>query len=230
MISTGIDPGGAASSERAENETSPQPMTSTWSATDAMIVLSTFTFGLPLIPPRHQRHAPEAGLRKPSDHLHDGTVVEFLVAPDENALVQTAARLRDRFQFRHQIVQTDCGVVEEDLALKIDRKRQWILVLIEALGLGLRQIERHADRQKRRRDHKDDQQHQHHVHHGGDVDFGHDGATPAAASAAGRACHVHRHDGVLMMRSQYTAAQARSSIWRDRIAENSSAKPSSRWA
>src|SRR5438067_2788527 len=177
MISTGIDSGGAASSERAENETSPQPMTRTWSATDAMIVLSTFTFGLPLIHFRHQRHAPEAGLRKPSHHLHDGTVVDFLVAPDENALVQTAARLRDRFQLRHQIVQTDCGVVEEDLALQIDRKRLWILVLIEALGLGLRQLERHADRQKRRRDHKDELQYQHHVYNRAYAVFGQDGTT-----------------------------------------------------
>src|SRR5947207_2584471 len=146
MISTGMDSGGAASSERAENETSPHPITRRWSATDAMIVLSTFTFRLPLIHFRHQCYAPEAGLRKPSHHLHHGTVVDFLVAPDENALVQAAARLRDRLQLRHQIVQTDCGVVEEDLAFQIDRKRQWILVLIEALGLGLRQIERHADR------------------------------------------------------------------------------------
>src|SRR5438270_9842569 len=112
MISTGMDSGGAASSERAENETSPHPMTSTWSATDAMIVLSTFTFGLPLIHFRHQRHAPEAGLRKPSHHLHHGTVVDFLVAPDENALVPPAACLRERFQLRHQAVRSDCGVVQ----------------------------------------------------------------------------------------------------------------------
>jgi hypothetical protein len=63
MISTGIDSGGTASSERAENETNPHPITSAWSATDPMSVLSTFTFGLSLIHFRHQRHAPEARLR-----------------------------------------------------------------------------------------------------------------------------------------------------------------------
>jgi len=54
----------------------------------------------------------------------------------------------------------------------------------------------------------------------------------AAASAARRACHVHRHVSVLTIGSQYidTGPHARSSIWRDRMAENSSANPSRRWA
>src|SRR5664280_875510 len=118
MISTGMDSGGGASSERAEKETSPHPITRTWSATDAMSVLSTFTFGLSLIHFRHQRHAPEAGLRKPSHHLHHGTVVDFLVAPDKNALIQPAAGVRDRLQLGHQIIEPDLGFVEEDLALQ----------------------------------------------------------------------------------------------------------------
>src|SRR3954452_14055310 len=101
MMSTGIDSGGGASSERAEKETSPHPITRMWSATDAMSVLSTFTFGLSLIHFRHQRHASEAGLRKPSHHLHHRTVVDFLVAPDENALIQSAPSFRDCFQFRY---------------------------------------------------------------------------------------------------------------------------------
>src|SRR6202035_3464084 len=115
MISTGIDSGGGASSERAENDTSPHPITRTWSATDAISVLSTFTFRLSLIHFRHQRHAPEAGSRKPSHHLHHRTVVDLLVAPNKNALIQPAPRLGDRLQFRHQIVEADLGVVEEDL-------------------------------------------------------------------------------------------------------------------
>src|SRR6186713_1873383 len=40
------------------------------------------------------------------------------------------------------------------------------------------QVDRHANGQKRRRDHENDQQNQHHVDHGGDVDLGHD--RPAA--------------------------------------------------
>src|SRR3984957_6265500 len=187
MISTGIDSGGGASSERAEKDTSPHPITRTWSATDAISVLSTFTFRLSLIHFRHQRHAPEAGGRQPSHHLHHGAVVDLLVAPNEDALIQPAARLGDRFQLRHQIINPDLGIVEEYLAFKVDRKRQRVLVLVEALGLGLRQIERHAHRQQRRRDHEDDQQHQHDVDHRGDVDLRHPRAPPAAASAtAGR--------------------------------------------
>src|ERR1700676_5231379 len=103
MISTGIDSGGGASSERAEKDISPHPITRTWSATDAMSVLSTFTLRLSLIHFRHQRHAPKAGGRQPSHHLHHGTVVDLLVAPNKNALVQPAAGLGNRLQFRHQI-------------------------------------------------------------------------------------------------------------------------------
>src|SRR5215212_5324362 len=97
MISTGIDSGGTASSERAEKETSPHPITSTCSPTDAMSVLSTFTLRSSLIHFGHKRHAPEAGLGQPSHHLHDGTIVDLLVAPDENALIEATARVRDRF-------------------------------------------------------------------------------------------------------------------------------------
>src|ERR1700682_2983939 len=107
MISPGIDSGGGASSERAEKDTSPHPITRTWSATDATSVLSTFTSDLSLIHFRHQRHASEAGGRKTSHHFHHGTVVHLLVAPNKNALVQPAPRLGDRLQLRHQIVETN---------------------------------------------------------------------------------------------------------------------------
>src|SRR6266481_5615871 len=96
MISTGIDSGGGASSERAEKEISPHPITRTWRATDAASVLSTFTVLLPLIHFRHQRHAPEAGLREPAHHLHHGTVIDLLVAADKDPFIEPAARLRDR--------------------------------------------------------------------------------------------------------------------------------------
>src|SRR5437588_8774443 len=124
MMSTGIDSGGGASSERAENETSPHPITRTWSATDAMSVLSTFTFGLSLIHFRHQRHAPEAGLREPSHHLHHGAVIDLLVAANEDALVQPAPGFRNRLQFRNQLFDLDLGIVKEDLALQVHRQRQ----------------------------------------------------------------------------------------------------------
>ncbi len=69
------------------------------------------------------------------------------------------------------------------------------LVLIEALGLRLRQVDRHADREQRRRHHEDDQQHQHDVDHRGDVDFGHDrrGHAAAAPDSAAAHCLTHAH-------------------------------------
>src|SRR5271169_2425812 len=96
MMSTGIDSGGGASSERAEKEINPHPITRTWSATDATNVLSTFTVGLPLIHFRYQRHAPEASLRQPTHHPHHGTVIDLLVAADKDTFIEPAARIRDR--------------------------------------------------------------------------------------------------------------------------------------
>src|SRR3954462_1283897 len=127
MISTGIDSGGGASNERAEKDISPHPITRTWSATDATNVLSTFTCRLSLIHFRHQRDAPKAGLRKPSHHLHHGTVVDLLVAPNKNTLIQPAPRIGDGLQLGHQIVERDLSVIEEDLTFQIDRKGQRIL-------------------------------------------------------------------------------------------------------
>src|ERR1700730_1101334 len=96
MMSTGIDSGGGASSERAEKEISPHPITRTWSAADATMVLSTFTLPLPLIHFRYQRHAPEASLRKPAHHPHHGTVIDLLVAANKDTFIESAARVRDR--------------------------------------------------------------------------------------------------------------------------------------
>src|SRR5258708_6435944 len=144
MISTGIDSGGGASSETREKDISPPPITRAGGGNDATRVFSTFPLPLFLIHFRHQRHAPKAGLRKPSHYLHHGTVVDLLVAPNKNALIQAAAGVRDRLQLRYQVVESDFIVIEEDLTFQVDRKRQRILVLIEALGLGLRQVERHA--------------------------------------------------------------------------------------
>src|SRR6476660_6497928 len=131
MISTGIDSGGGASKERAEKEIIPHPITRMWSATDATIVLSIVTCRLSLIHFRYQRHAPEAGGRQPSHHFHHGTVVDLPVAPNKNPLIQPAACVGDRLQLRHQIVESDFIVIEEDLTFQVDRKRERILVLIE---------------------------------------------------------------------------------------------------
>src|SRR6516165_1200788 len=149
MMSIGIDSGGCASSERAENEISPHPITRTWSATDATSVLSTFTEGLSLIHFRHQRHAAKTGGRKPSHHLHHSPVVDLLVATDKDTLVEPGPGIRNGLQFRHQFVQLDLGVVEKYLTVEVHRERQRVLVLVEALGLSLRQVEGDADRKQR---------------------------------------------------------------------------------
>src|SRR5712664_1230165 len=113
MISTGMDSGGGASSERAEKDISPHPITRTWSETDAMSVLSTFTFRLSLIHFRHQRHTPEAGGRKPSHHLHYGTVVDLLVAPNKNALIQPASRSEEHTSELHSRSALVCRLLLE---------------------------------------------------------------------------------------------------------------------
>ena len=60
IMSIGIEVPVAFSSECAEMDISPHPITRAWSVTDAMSVLSTFTFRLSLVIFRHQRHALKA--------------------------------------------------------------------------------------------------------------------------------------------------------------------------
>src|SRR5262245_54118564 len=170
-----------------------------------------------------QRHAPEARLRQAAHAPHHRTVIDFLVAANVNPLVHAAAGLGDGLQLGNQFLDPDLGFLQEHLALGGDRHGQGLLVLVEALGLGLRQVDRHTHREQGGRDHEDDQQHEHHVDHRRDVDLGHDGLAPVASPADRPrcSCAVCSHGG---------SPQPRSSICRDRMAANSSAKPSSRCA
>jgi len=49
--------------------------------------------------------------------------------------------------------------LKEDLAVPLSEIVRRGGILFEALGLGLRQVDRHPDREQRRRDHEDDEQH-----------------------------------------------------------------------
>src|SRR6185369_7136794 len=222
MMSTGSDSSGATKALLLK-VTRPHPSTRTWRAIDATSVLSTFTFtGLgPLIRFGDERQLLESGAGQQAHDPGYRAVIRLLVGAQIDALLEPAARIRDRLQLRHQLVDRDLGVVDEDLALDVDRHLKRLLVVVfEALGLGLRQVERHTDRQHRRRDHEDDEQHQHHVDHRRDVDLGHDGLAPTTAPAAsGRTRNVHRHDRVpklpftLYMPSVSPARRSDATVW-----------------
>src|SRR5215510_2964859 len=170
-----------------------------------------------------QRHAAEARLRQAAHDPHHRTVIDFLVAANVNSLVHAPAGLGNGLQLGNQFLDLDLGFLQVHLALGGDRHRQGLLDLVEALGLGLRQVDGHPDREQGGRDHDDDQQYEHHVDHRRDVDLGHDGLAPVASPADRPrcGCAVCSHGG---------SPQPRSSICRDRMAANSSAKPSSRCA
>src|SRR5262249_1606325 len=88
----------------------------------------------------------------------------------------------------------------------------------------------------------DDEQHEHHVDHRGDVDLAHHLATTAAAVPSQLRCggvsgHQLFPSRMIWSENRFPLfgimrpyPPPRSSICRDRIAENSSAKPSRRWA
>src|SRR5690606_2451526 len=82
----------------------------------------------------------------------------------------------------------------------------------------LGQVDGDASRHHGRGDHEHDEQHQHHVDERGDVDLAHHlvALAATAASAAPAPCYTHAH-----------YLRLRASSWRPRMAENSSAKPSS---
>src|SRR4051812_37655487 len=196
MMSTGSDSSGAMKALLLK-VSNPHPSTRTWRAIDATSVLSTFTFtGLrSLIRLGDERQLLEARAGQQAHDLGYRSVIRLLVGAQIDALLKPAARVRDRLQLRDQLVDRDLGVGDEHLALDVDRHLDRLLVvLLKALGLGLRQVERHADGEQRRRHHEDDEQHQHHVDHRRDVDLGHDRLAPAAAPAAsGRTGCVHAH-------------------------------------
>src|SRR4029453_5676930 len=82
------------------------------------------------------------------------SVIPLAVPANIDALPQAPPGVRKGLERRHQFVNLDLGVLQKNLALQIDRNNQRLAVLVETLGLGLRQIDRHAHRPERRRDHE----------------------------------------------------------------------------
>ena len=113
----------------------------------------------------------------------------------------------DRLQLGDQFGKLHLLVLQEDLAVAIDRDGQRLAVGVQRLGVGLRQIDRHARRHQRRGDHEDDQQHQHHVDQRRDVDLG---QRPVAAAAdAVRTCRCRE-----TAMAQRTAPRSGATGWR----------------
>src|SRR6266700_5627133 len=98
--------------------------------------------------------------REATHHPHHCTVIDPAVATDINALLEARSPcLGNGLELGDQLLHPDFGVLKEDLALPVERYRERLAILVKALGLRLRQIERHPDGEQRRRDHEDDQQH-----------------------------------------------------------------------
>src|SRR6185312_3240016 len=241
IMSTGNASGGVASSALPDSDRVAHTSTATWSPAEIAVAfrITALLARSALLEFRHQRDAVEAGAGEPAHHAHHRPVVDLLVAAHVDARLGAAARLRHGLELGDQLVDVDLRILQEHLPLLVDRDGERLLVLVEALGLRLRQVDRHADRQKRRRDHEDDEQHQHHVDHRRDVDLRHDAAamTGAAARADGGSAGVHGHRKTPSLRMILPENRCplfgimrypRSSIWRDRIAANSSANPSRR--
>src|ERR1700722_9192458 len=90
----------------------------------------------PLLDVGHQRDAVKPRPRDAAHDLHHSTVIDLAVATDINALVEpAAARLGNGLELGNQILDPDFGVLKEDLAVPVERKRERLLVLVQALGL-----------------------------------------------------------------------------------------------
>src|SRR5690606_29622036 len=161
-------------------------------------------------------------------HLPDGAIVRRFVAAHIDAFVITGGS--DRLELGDDFFQRDFRLLKIYLALTVHGNRDRLRFGVERVRLGFRKIDRHADRQKRSRHHENDQQHEHDVDEWGDVDLRYQGFTPPAPAAA----PTSRLPGYGHPHYAYSSARAFgetfSSICRDNMAENSSAKPSIREA
>src|SRR5262249_3969144 len=136
-MSTGSESTGVTSYGRAANDTRRPSMTGPWPTADVTSPIRIEALS-PLFHLGHQGDAAEAGRRQPPHHAHHRTVVHLAVAAHIDALVEAAARLGHRLQLGHQLLDLDLAILQENLAVCIDRNRQRLLVLVEALGLRLR--------------------------------------------------------------------------------------------
>src|SRR6266498_305429 len=157
--STGIDSVGGALSAFGANDTNAHSSTAAWALADMVspVFMAVGIGSGSLLDLRHQRNTVEAGRGQPPHDPHHCAVIHLAIPAHIDALVRPAASLGDRLELCNEIFDLDLGILQEHLALAVDRDRERLAVLVERLGLALRQIDRHADREQRRRNHEDDQ-------------------------------------------------------------------------
>src|SRR6185503_15110746 len=172
--STAIDSSTSGSTGLAE----PSPMITmirraAWAMTEVVTPVFIALFRLVLGLCRDQPDLGETARAERPHHLHHGAVVGALVAAHIDALVGGGAVRRLRVDGIDEPVDIDRLVAQIDVARRRHRHGDRLALGVELLGLGLRQVDRHADREQRRRHHEHDEQHQHHIDHRRDVDVGH---------------------------------------------------------
>ena len=157
----------------------------------------------------HEGDALEPGGRDDRHHLGDAPVIHLVGATHVDSFVR--AVFRQLLQLVAKLLRLHVLVVDEDVALGVDRHRNRLLVDVERRRLGLRQVDRHAGREQRRRDHEDDEQHEHDVDERRHVDFGHRAVARLSApapSAASSRCYAASHVGFLSAGSGGAVAHA----------------------
>src|SRR6478672_9761467 len=92
-----------------------------------------------------QGYTMKPGRRQPSHHFHHGPVIHLLVAAHVNTGLGAATRLGYGLHLGDQIVDGNLAILQENLALLVDRDGERFLVLLKILGLALWQVDRHAD-------------------------------------------------------------------------------------
>ena len=136
----------------------------------------------------------EPGPVELSHHPHHVSVADRLVGTHENPLL--IAIFRYGHQFRRQCVEADLGILQEQTTVLLHRDGQWLIVALERLRAGFRQLDRNADGQEGRGNHEDDEQHQHDVDERCHIDLAHrrkDFAAPAASTAASQGSKARSH-------------------------------------
>src|SRR5262245_17153141 len=167
---------GAGSILAGGKATSTKNRIAEWSAADMAVLLPM----LALIHLVGDDGDGETRLPDPRENLGDVAVSGALVAAHPD--LAAAASVADRGELRDEVVETDLGVLQEDLALRIDGDAQRRLLGLDRARFRLGQIDLgqlalrldvNPNGEQRRRHHEDDEEHEHHVHHRGDVDLAH---------------------------------------------------------
>ncbi|ENN87297.1 hypothetical protein RHSP_25758 [Rhizobium freirei PRF 81] len=155
------------------------------------------------------------GLLDARHDVGDHAIGRLAVTAHENALVVASGR--DRLQLGGDLGHVDLRFLQEDLTVGLDRNGDGLGLGVERACLRLRQVDRHARRHHRRRDHEDDQQNEHDVDQRRHVDIGDRAASasatttaPAAAAtalASNRHCHVSYSGSVRCLLRRLTRLQ-----------------------